>query len=258
MVDFLSLAGGVVLFVFPHPDDDVFVGGTLSLLVRAGVRVEAAWMTSGGYDGLDEVREAELQHAMEVVGVCERHLLRQPDGGLVGTLEESCGALRRLIEELRPQAVVAPAFEGGHADHDATNFAIAEACRRARSDARLFEYPCYAPDGEAPEGLRLGAFPAGAVGVRRVDLDAAAMRCKLSMVEAYVSQQAVFDLLGWRASATEFFREIPKSRDHRRPPAAGLDSYAHWFNRRSPDRFGQLAAAVDASITAAGQPMPCR
>ena len=31
--------------------------------------------------------------------------------------------------------------------------------------------------------------------------------------------------------------------------AAGLDSYAHWFNWRSPHRFHQLAAAVAAVTT---------
>ena len=167
MIDFLSVAGGLsnglpeqrgsVLFVFPHPDDDVFVGGTLSLLVRAGVRVDAAWMTSGGYDGLERVREDEVQKAMDVAGVERRHLLRLPDGGLVRVLEEACAALHRLIGEVRPGAVIGPAFEGGHADHDATSFAVAEGCRRAGSNARIFEYPCYAPDVDASKGP-LGQF----------------------------------------------------------------------------------------------------
>jgi LmbE family N-acetylglucosaminyl deacetylase len=252
VIDFLSHGRGPVLFVFPHPDDDVFVGGTLSLLVRAGARVNAAWMTSGGYDGLDRVREEELQRAMDVAGVERRHLLRLPDGGLVGILEEACGALHRLLDELRPRAVIAPAFEGGHADHDATSFAVAEGCRRACLDAPIFEYPCYAPDGDGPKGLRLSAFPVQSAGVLRVELDEAAIRCKASMVEAYASQKGVFELLGWRPSDEESFRECPPDRDHSRPPCPGLDSYAHWFNWRSSDRFGQLAAAV-ASSTTAGQ-----
>ncbi|MEL4486285.1 PIG-L family deacetylase, partial [Shewanella algae] len=75
----------------------VFVGGTLSLLVRAGVKVEAAWMTSGGYDGLDRLRENEMRRAMDVAGVERRHLLRLPDGGLIGALEEASAMLCRLI-----------------------------------------------------------------------------------------------------------------------------------------------------------------
>ena len=85
--------------MFPHPDDDVFVGGTLSLLVRAGVRVEAAWMTSGGYDGLQAMREQEMEQAMDVANVERRHLLRLPDGGLVGALDDACAMLYRLIGE---------------------------------------------------------------------------------------------------------------------------------------------------------------
>jgi LmbE family N-acetylglucosaminyl deacetylase len=258
VIDFLSMSGGpkeelgAVLFVFPHPDDDNFVGGTLSLLVRAGVRVDAAWMTSGGYDGLDRVREDELRRAMDVAGVERRHLLRLPDGGLVRMLEAACARLHRLIGEVRPRAVIGPAFEGGHADHDATSFALAEACRRAGGDVPIFEYPCYAPDADAPRGLRLGTFPAHSAGVQHVDLDEAATRCKETMVEAYASQKEVFDLLGWQPSRQELFRECPRDRDYRRPPCAGLDSYAHWFNWRSPDRFEQLVAAV-ASVTKAGR-----
>jgi LmbE family N-acetylglucosaminyl deacetylase len=238
-----------VLFVFPHPDDDVFVGGTLSLLVRAGVRVDAAWMTSGGYDGLDRVREDEMRRAMDTAGVERRHLLRLPDGGLVGVLDEACARLHRLVGEMAPQSVIAPAFEGGHADHDATSFAVAEGCRRAGSDAPIFEYPCYAPDAEAPNGLRLAAFPAQAAGVRHVDLDEAATRCKAAMARAYASQRQVFDLLGWQPASGEPFRECPRDRDHRRAPCAGLDGYAHWFNWRSRDRFEQLAAAVASATT---------
>jgi N-acetylglucosamine malate deacetylase 2 len=239
---------GSVLFVFPHPDDDVFVGGTLSLLVRAGMRVDAAWMTSGGYDRLETVREDELHQAMDLAGVERRHLLRLPDGGLVGALDDACAMLHRLIAKVRPQAVIGPAFEGGHADHDATSFAVAEAYRRTGWDVPIFEYPCYAPDTDAPKGLRLCAFPAHAAGVRHVDLDEAATRCKEAMAAAYASQKAVFDLLGWRPSRREHFRECPRNRDHGRPPYAGLDSYAHWFNWRSRDRFEELAAAV-ASVT---------
>jgi LmbE family N-acetylglucosaminyl deacetylase len=242
--------GASVLFVFPHPDDDVFVGGTLSLLVRAGVQVDAAWMTSGGYDGLDQVREDELHRAMDLAGVERRHLLRLPDGKLVDVLEEACARLQTLIAKVRPQTVVAPAFEGGHADHDATNFAVAEACRRANWGVPLYEYPCYAPDADAPNGLRLNAFPADSAGVQCVDLDEAATRCKESMVGAYASQKQVFRLLGWQLSQEEFFRKCPQDRDHRRPPCAGLDSYAHWFNWRSADRFNQLAAAVAFSTRA--------
>lgn len=242
---------GTVLFVFPHPDDDVFVGGVLSLLVRAGARVDAAWMTSGGYDGLERVREDEMRQAMDIAGVERRHLLRLPDGRMIGALPEACAMLQRLIGELRPQAVIGPAFEGGHADHDATSFAVAEASRRAAWDAPIFEYPCYAPDPDAANGLRLAAFPADMPGVQRIGLDEAAMRCKASMAEAYASQKEVFGLLRWRPSSEESFRRCPRDRDHRHAPIAGLDSYAHWFNWRSADRFEQLAAAIASSATAA-------
>lgn len=235
--------------MFPHPDDDVFVGGTLSCLVRAGVRLDAAWMTSGGYDGRERAREEEIRRAMDIVGIARWHLLRLPDGGMIGVLEEACTALRQLIGDVKPRTVIGPAFEGGHADHDATSFAIAEACRREGWNGFLLEYPCYAPDAGAPNRLRLAAFPADTLGVWQVDLDEAAVRCKESMVQAYASQKDVFELLGWRATPREFLRQCPPDRDHCVAPFAGLDSYAHWFNWRSPHHFHQLAKAVAAITT---------
>jgi N-acetylglucosamine malate deacetylase 2 len=244
-----AVSGSSALFVFSHPDDDVFVGGTLSFLVRSGVRLDAAWMTSGGYDGREHAREEEIRRAMDIVGIARQHLLRLPDGGMIGVLEEACTGLRQLISDVKPRTVIGPAFEGGHADHDATSFAIAEACRRDGWNGSLLEYPCYAPDAGTPNRLRLAAFPADTRGVRQVDLDEAAVRCKESMVQAYASQKDVFELLGWRPTPREFLRECPPDRDHRVPPCAGLDSYAHWFNWRSPHHFHQLAAAVAAVTT---------
>ena len=158
--------------------------------------------------------------------------------------------LHRLVGEVRPCTVIGPAFEGGHADHDATSFAIAEGCRRAGWHAPIFEYPCYAPDTDASKGLRLGAFPAHSAGVQYVDLDQAATRCKELMAEVYASQKDVFELLGGDCSAGTFSGMSLRSRSSA-SPCAGLDSYAHWFNWRSPDRFEQLAAAV-ASATSSG------
>ena len=169
MTDFLDLLNapsrhdpappGPVLFVFPHPDDDIFVGGTLSLLVRAGVRVHAAWMTSGGYDGLDQVRENEMQRAMDIAGVARRHLLRLLDGKLIGALEDACATLHLLIGEIEPRAVIGPAFRGRPRRPRRHELRGAASCRRAGRSVPIFEYPCYAPDADVPNGLRLAAFP---------------------------------------------------------------------------------------------------
>ena len=256
MIDFLRVESGqpgdlprkpgAVLFVFPHPDDDVFVGGTLSLLVRAGVRVEAAWMTSGGYDGLQAMREQEMEQAMDVASVERRHLLRLPDGGLVGALDDACAMLYRLIGEVRPRAVIGPAFRAGTPTmmRRASPWPrdVAGPDGTYRYSRSLLRPRCRCSEGAAALCLPL----AHAAGVRRVDLDEAATRCKASMAAAYASQKSVFDLLGWRPSCQEQFRECPRDRDHRLP-CAGLNSYAHWFNWRSCDRFEQLVAAVTSA-----------
>jgi hypothetical protein len=99
----------------------------------------------------------------------------------------------------------------------------------------------------------LSAFPAYAADVQHVELDEAAMRCKETMAAAYASQRGVFDLLGWQPSRQESFRRCTRNRDYGSPPHEGFDSYAHWFNWRSTDRFEHLVLAI-ASVVAAAQP----
>lgn len=129
-------AGSTCLFVFAHPDDEVFVGGMLWDLQWVGVGVEAAWLTSGDYDGQGALREREIESAMDVIGVPakRRHLLRLPDGRLMDFLAEGIKVIGVLLDRVRPDHVFTTAFEGGHADHDSANFLVAEALRRRASN----------------------------------------------------------------------------------------------------------------------------
>ena len=50
------------LCLFGHPDDDVFIAGTMKLLLDNGAELHAAWLTSGDYFGLgSEARKGTCQ-----------------------------------------------------------------------------------------------------------------------------------------------------------------------------------------------------
>lgn len=241
-----------ILFLFPHPDDDLFVGGMLADLCQSPRPVHAGWLTSGGFDGRDRIREMEARQAMEVCGLPapRRHFLRLPDGGLIRRFEDLVSRVGALLEAVQPGAVFTPAFEGGHADHDAANSAVAY-CLRTKPEIRQYEYPCYAPsDDPLNRGLRLNDFPPETEGVQRWCPSAEGLARKQSMLSAYPSQAAVFRMLGfprdadWFAVHGEPFRATPADRDPMQPPFPGLSSYAHWFNRRSKNRFEQLRQAL--------------
>lgn len=122
-----------VLALAAHPDDEtVGCGGLLALLADAGTEVQVCFVTDGeatiGADlPSDEIarrrrREAEL--ACAVLGTGAPRFLGLPDGGVADHLDALRSSLRALVEELQPDAVIAPWELDGHADHRAVHDAI--------------------------------------------------------------------------------------------------------------------------------------
>jgi LmbE family N-acetylglucosaminyl deacetylase len=90
-----ALRGRTVLFLHAHPDDEaIFTGATMSRLVAAGARVVLVTATLGE-EGMPLVplppgrsvgaqRQAELEHAAELLGVHRLVLLGLRDSGMPG------------------------------------------------------------------------------------------------------------------------------------------------------------------------------
>ena len=251
-----SPAGRRYLFLFPHPDDDVFVAGLMRRLLRGRATITGAWLTSGGAGGDSVVREQEIEAAMDILGLPPdgRVLLRLPDMGLLGVMGSGADLVAGLIARYRPHGVFVTAFEGGHVDHDAANFIAAEAVRRAGADAALFEYPTYNASGSArTRGLRINGFPPRSPDLRHARLDDDAWACKHAMIRAYASQADVFVIDRLRRDRTamlrrgEPYRRFPAARDHRLPPLPGMTAYGQWFNPCAGISVADVAAAVEAS-----------
>jgi len=116
---------GTVLVVWAHPDDETYlVGGLSAALTDAGQRVVCVTATRGEAGGtepdLADIRTAELETALALLGVREHHWLDYPDGGCASVDEEAAAArVRTIIEEVRPDTVVTFGPDGytGHPDH---------------------------------------------------------------------------------------------------------------------------------------------
>jgi bacillithiol biosynthesis deacetylase BshB1 len=112
------------LFIGPHPDDvDLFCGGTVARLTRAGRRVVIADLSRGelATRGTPELRAAEAREAADRLGVAERLNLELPDGHLDDRSDAQVDAVVALIREVRPALVVAPAPLDRHPDHAAAH-----------------------------------------------------------------------------------------------------------------------------------------
>ncbi|OOG74856.1 PIG-L deacetylase family protein [Algoriphagus sp. A40] len=128
-----------VLVVFPHPDDEVTVAGTLMKLKEDGHEIQMVCLTrgeKGKSSGIeDEVRLAqlrsdEMQKAAELIGADQLHMKNYPDSGLekVG-LDSLKKIVAELINEINPDVLIS--YDSrvglyGHPDHRLTGQAVEE------------------------------------------------------------------------------------------------------------------------------------
>jgi len=241
------------LFAFAHPDDDVGIAGTMRLLVRRVAEVHCVWATSGDFFGQGQTREAETYRAMDLLGISRSnvHLLRFPDLSLVSRLEEAVDLMADLLKILKPDVIVADAYEGGHPDHDSVNVMVLEGSIRAGLNPELFEFPLYNGSGSFLKlGWRLNSFPPGGIPPFHTVLDEDAIQCKYGMMRAYSSQwmymvPARLACPRWRLANTgEPYRAFSKDRDYTQPPHKGTLGYERRFNSFMNIKFRDFRNAV--------------
>ena len=122
-----------ILFILAHPDDESLgAGGMIAHYAAQGVEIHLATATRGEYgwqkadepnpgpDALGQIREGELQAAVDVLGIQGLYFLDYIDGYLDrADSQEIIPKLVDLIRRIRPQIVITFAPDGayGHPDH---------------------------------------------------------------------------------------------------------------------------------------------
>lgn len=128
-----------VLVIFPHPDDEVTVAGTLMKLKDEGHEIQMVCLTKGekgkssGIENeveLAKLRAVEMKNAADLIGADQLHLKSYPDSGLekigLDSLKEIVG---RLIDEINPDVLISYDSKVGlygHSDHRLTGLAVEE------------------------------------------------------------------------------------------------------------------------------------
>jgi LmbE family N-acetylglucosaminyl deacetylase len=143
---------GTLLGVWAHPDDEAFLSAGLMARARAaGERVLVATATFGERgtsdpqrwppERLGPLREQELAHSLEILGVSEHRWLGHRDGELAGVRRRvGRTQVTDLIDEVRPDTVVTFGPDGltGHDDHRAVSGWVTDAWRRTGRAGRLW------------------------------------------------------------------------------------------------------------------------
>jgi LmbE family N-acetylglucosaminyl deacetylase len=228
-----------VVIVAPHPDDEIIGAGAHMTAIRD---LWVVYATDGapknmydarrlGFTTREEyarAREREALAALRLGGVGpERCLhLEFPDQETAKHMPELVRRLLPLFRGLRPDSVLAPAYEGGHPDHDSVAMAVHTAARLVARETgrapRVVEYALYhAWEG----GIRTGEFlPRDGTPVANLALDPAARVLKCRMLACFATQQQT---LAQFRTEVERFRPAP-SYDFTAPPHGGRLHYENF------------------------------
>ncbi len=242
------------LFVFAHPDDDVFINGTIQRLLYEGAEVNCVWLTSGGYMGGALKREKELFASAEILGLRRSsiRLLRLPDLGLIHNMDSCIRTLVRICETVNPQNVYVTAFEGGHPDHDCANFVVYEARRLSGMVFNILEFPLYNGAGTFLKWRwQINAFPNDEGIPSQIPLTSAEVAIKHRTMRTY-SSQWMYMIPARLACVKEKMLKLgepqricPDQRDHTIRPHSGNLNYERWFNSFMRIKFNDYRDAIN-------------
>ena len=203
---------GTTLLVWAHPDDETYLsGGLAASLVARGHRVVTVTATRGELGAEDttpaarmqtaQLRTAELDRALALLGIVEHHWLGYADGGCAeANPEPAVRRLTELLDEVRPDTVATFGPDGftGHPDHRTVSRWVDRALDRSRVSARLLHAVATEQDRVDP-GLDndFGVFALGQPRIcdpeevrLRLPLDSDALRRKVAALQAQESQTA--------------------------------------------------------------------
>ena len=130
------MTAGRPLILIPHPDDEV-VGCAIAIARAraAGASISGLYLTTGvpererlwpwqrsSHPDLIARRRAEAERAAGSLGLSPAGFLDWPARTLKSHLDEVAAAISRALRAREIEEIWTPAWEGGHQDHDVTNF----------------------------------------------------------------------------------------------------------------------------------------
>lgn len=131
-----------VLIFAAHCDDAVIMAGGYAIqITKSGGKVKIVYLTGS------DVRLQEAYDAWGVIGLGKEDITcLRFDNNVNLTLTDSqnkIGIITKLIEEFNPSIIFTSIYEGGHRDHDITNYLVSEAVKSLKANILIYECPEY-------------------------------------------------------------------------------------------------------------------
>ncbi len=249
---------GRTLLLVPHYDDECAAGVLLRKLPEATVlfltdgapRDPYFWRRYGTREHYSSLRKRESVETLQASGIHDVLSLDDIPGSkapadqeLYRALPEAFQAVKAVATRFLPKTILAPAYEGGHPDHDAAAFLAAEIARHV--SAQHWELPYYhrKADGKVYQQEFLQHLPSACEVT--LALSEAEIQQKRAMWSRYQSQCAVLQEF---AVEREIYRPAPPY-TWQRPPHPGTLNYEAW---RWAATGGDLCAAFQSALSVIG------
>jgi LmbE family N-acetylglucosaminyl deacetylase len=150
-----------VLVIIAHPDDEIFVSGTLCLCAEKGFRIALVCVSDGDAGEpallppnfgirLAEIRRRELELSATVLGIdklifLEQADVRNPRAAEAGSWDHDQVTVRigQIIEHLQPQLILTHGPRGGagrHLAHQTVHDCVMDAVGRIRFSGSVFSF----------------------------------------------------------------------------------------------------------------------
>jgi LmbE family N-acetylglucosaminyl deacetylase len=226
---------GRTLILTAHPDDELACAALLQRMREPLVVITTDgapsdpyfWSQFGTRENYAAVRRQEATASLQNIGVPSLWFLndrtpgvRFTDQALHKNLINAVLLLVETIRELVPDAILAPAYEGGHPDHDSCSFLAAVAGNV--TGVPVWEMPLY--HRGIHEELVWQEFRELVGNEIFIAATADELRGREKMVKSHKSQA---DLPYFISSQTESYRP-QATYDYSRPPHAGFLNYEVW------------------------------
>lgn len=258
---------GQTMVLVAHPDDET--GGCGGLLQRlwdplvvfatdGTPQDQFFWLQYGSRRNYSRVRRQEAAAALAVAGIRRLEFLDGDSGSqrfcdqyLYRAIPHLFKAISELIRRHSPEAMLVPAYEGGHPDHDVLSFIgwLVRRCLRLP----VWEMPLY---HRSDSGMLVRQRFREVDGTERcLPLSSVEVRTRTAMIACYRSQR---DLAHFVVTPVECVRP-QHDYDYSRPPHSGRLNYQMWDWPISP---GDLCRGFQESIAllgvAGGRASTCR
>jgi LmbE family N-acetylglucosaminyl deacetylase len=137
-----------ILIIATHQDDCVISAGGFGIRnLRMGGETHIAYITQEKSTEIAKTRIAEATESWRLAGtpmfyhmdILPGKYERNP-----GKIYEAAKQLQRLIDQICPTVLFIPLYEGGHVQHDITNYIISFLIKKSES-LRIYECPAYSP-----------------------------------------------------------------------------------------------------------------